>query len=123
MKRYSLTATANEMLCTGHTREEIVAKTGLTVDYVRRLDIQYRRNLSNEDRCRSLPAPLTDEQAKLAVKAWLHQNEMPVTPRRWTDLQRPGGVTAAGLMAHFGSWATAMRVAGVPYKREQGWGW
>jgi len=59
--------------------------------------------------------PFTNDEALLALRAHLQENERPPTVREWQELgRRP---SAGGLIKRFGSWNTALEAAGVPVAR------
>ena len=117
---------AEQLRREGVPDQEIARRTGVPLPAVRRLAARPRTRRSRQPRLTSeeYSAALTDEGVKAAVNDWVQKHGLPCTPRRWTDTfdYETGGLAAISLIQRYGSWAKAMKMAGVPYDRPRGLG-
>ena len=111
---------AEQLWLEGLSIREIARRTGIPTTTMQRLTVRLRAMR----RSREYSAALTDEGVKAAVNAWVQKHGLPCTPRRWTETTDPegGGLAAISLIQRYGSWAKAMKIAGVPYNRPRGLG-
>lgn len=115
---------AEQLWRDGVPDREIARRTGIPLRSVQRLAARMRKSKQLRRKSREYSAALTDEGVKAAVNAWVQRHGLPCTPRRWTDTLDPetGGLAAISLIQRYGSWAQAMKMAGVPYDRPRGLG-
>lgn len=109
---------AERLWLEGWSAAEVVEMTGLSPVVVGRLTARIDRASSMAARARRQARATTDDTVKAEVRGWVMVHGLPCTPRRWTDTARPGQLTAASLIARYGTWAKVMRLAGVPYRRQ-----
>ena len=115
---------AEQLWLDGVPDQEIARRTGISLSTVQRLAARMRKSKQRSRKSEEYSAALTDEGVKAAVNAWVRRHGLPCTPRRWTDTYDPEtpGLAAISLIQRYGSWAQAMKMAGVPYDRPRGLG-